>query len=106
MAVDAERRARWAAQDRAAFRACFQADTKKLADHGRRALTNIHDFCFAGHSAIDPARPFTAEQLILAEGRRQVYLHIANLLSISESELREAILTTIRERRDVLSTED
>lgn len=102
--TDSEARARWLLRLSRAYRTCFEGDGKKLNAAAKLVLGDLYNFCHQGRS---PAQgTFTAEQVLVAEGRRQVYLQITNMLRADDADLYEAAVTMAREQRDVLDTED
>lgn len=93
---------------RNAYRAIFEGSDRRLTRAAERVLGDLAGICHFTSSVAAPGLPWTPEQLQVAEGKRQVYLHIVGMLRAEDRDLWElaANIKRWREETDPLSTED
>lgn len=74
----------WLSRRRNAYRACFLNEHGELTANGERVLRDLARFCGAHRSNFSPDPQTTA----FREGRREVFLRIAEPLRLTEAHYR------------------
>lgn len=86
---------------REAYRACFEGSDQKIHDSGRIVLADLFHICGQGKS-IATGR-FDPSQVLVYEGKRQMYLHIVSMLRAEDEDLWRAAQTYTKQFSDGLT---
>jgi hypothetical protein len=77
------------------YRGCFDTDS------GHFVLGDLFHICNAGQTTYPPHG--THDSALLAEGRRQVWLHIQAMLNADESDLYRLAQERVRNEREMMN---
>lgn len=77
---------------RESYRRCFVSADGKLTRHGEAVLADLASFCRANRPTVvfaSPQRVVDTHASMLAEGRREVYCRIIEILGMTDAQLNQ-----------------
>lgn len=88
-------------QRRGAYRACFEGNDQKLHPMGQIVLADL--FHISGQGKSVAVGRFDPSQLLIQEGKRQLYLHIVSMLRANDEDLWRAAQDYVKQFGDGLA---